>query len=232
MSTLLEGYITDIKIFYPKGTTMYKTLFPKERNPFTSGTQLDRILSLDVLIKTIGSDVNLQNVKAEIQTYYDTLNNSLSSKDQTKKISNSMSTVEDNARIDMCVAMYSNYAKLIDQNAKSPVDAIMYFDEASIRNTTQHHYTGTKLHPLAFVNITKHTFAPDDVIVFFNNGKVRVRYYITDDKDKGIGSKYIEVLPMSQSENKAAELGDVEKLHFLNVYNVSDVLDASWEVLI
>ena len=230
----VDKWETNIKIVYPIGTTRYFELFGGGKSKFSSGKQYQKIENVEVLLKTIGTDADLDNIKKTIQAYYDRLIAAFNAKDTSKtSTSDVFSKAVEDARIGMCEVMLINYGSLIKYFAKNPEDAAKYFDEANMRGDVQTIFT-SNIKAAKSKNVFKRTFAnPSKQKIEIQNLKGTVlKAYLGDSKDAAMGNKFVEILGNSKVTHNISDFGDPATQTFFIILNTDAVDNGRYTVRI
>jgi hypothetical protein len=88
-----------------------------------------------------------------------------------------------------------------------------------------------KVAPLTSVTIMERGFDANTLLIFFNKGTVPFKIYTAAKAGDVVPSSAVEVAPGLQKEVFVSELGG-ENNTFLMVYNESETVEGSWEVMV
>ncbi len=232
MTTNVNAWDANAQIHYAKGTARYKALFPNGHSPFLQGSQQARMTAVGALLAAIGSDAALTTLKGTIQTYYNTLTTNFSTKGISKTTTTNMSAAMKTAVTNMCALMLADYGSLLTHFSTNPQQGAKYFDEATLRNAVQTHFTGSNLKPLAIHNIIKRKLDVNSQLKLSNNGDDELKFYLAASYNGAITGSFVHVAPHNTIICNLNDLGDENTMQYLNVYNVSATLDGSWALVV
>lgn len=217
-SVKINAWDAGIQVVYPKGSTMHKTLLPNGHNPFQEGPQLDRIATASALSLSIGGDLSLASVKADI----DATVLAITKADTAQKVA--FAAVElasknlEIARVNMSNAQYANLGSMIKQYNATPTQATTYFDLEAIRKGKQIFFENS-VKKTVNKFIVERTVDAEAQVILSNTGVTTLRFYLADKKTETIGETFVEVLAGESTTVYVSVLGDIATLHFLMVFN-------------
>jgi len=225
--TKIQQWDVQIQSKYPQNSAQYKRLLPNRRIPFQTGTQVERMNSVQVLSKTIGTDEALTATKTDIDSFYGQI--TAANTEQKVGMNNikSMSSEVEAARIVMCNAQYANMGALIQKFNATPEKIEAYFDLSTIRRSRQVVFTG---HVKAgeVYTIVRHTFGETDQIDLLNSGNAALKFYLAGAKDARPGTQGI-TLAKGEQTVLASALGKLTDA-YLMVMNTDQVLKGEFEI--
>jgi hypothetical protein len=221
-----KGAVTGI---YGKDSSIAIALFPQQSKPFQHGSQSDRLEAVNQLIMAIGSNPDLAALKAEIELFYTSLNDTFEAQKGAKNITDNLIDAVEAARVTMCIAQYANLGAMMQHYAETPLISGNYFDQKAIRTGTQIVFMGL-IKPLLMKTIVQRTLQPTDVLKLENDGNTELRFYLAASKDAAIGATFISVAANSITTVNASDLGDVSTQHYLMVYNPDTLIKGEFTV--
>jgi hypothetical protein len=219
----------DIKIQnqYQQDTIIYKTLLPHYRKPFQHGSQLERIGAVNVLGLAIGTDTNLAEVKADVDSFYNMLDAAMTVQKVSLISTKMLSQAVETARINMCDSQYYDLGALMQKFYRTPHETERFFDLETIRRNRQVVFTG-HVKAGAVHAIVKHTFSADDKLLLVNNGSAMLKFYLGSSKELQPGNQSY-TLAAGQETVLAGALGDISNT-YLTVMNTDTDLVGAFEV--
>ena len=207
-----------IQIVFPKGSTGYLSLFPSGHYPFQQGTQQQRKAAASTLSITIGSNVDLETVKEDIDAFIVLLTDADTAQQSAFNAVGVAANDLETARIAMANEQYANLGAMMRQYKTNPSVAADYFDLVAIRKGKQIFFQNSvKKNSKKF--IVQRTLTPDAELELTNIGDTTLRFYLSDKKTGIIGDVFVEIVPAEVKTVTASELGDVRADHFLMVFN-------------
>ena len=142
-STDARKWDKKIQDVYDIDTTQYKTLMPKHRIPFQTGTVASRVLAINTLIAAIGSDASLATVKASIVSFITLLNTAIGKQGgQTSNIDTAIIALDASA-LAAAQGMFFVYASLLAKFHLTPTSVDAYFDISELHSTLQMVFNAT-----------------------------------------------------------------------------------------
>lgn len=129
----------DLKIqdVHEKGSSRYVQLFPKAHKPFYRGSQDSRILALNVLSLTIGSETELAAVKTIVDAAYNELNDAKNRQEESKGTKIDSSVMVEAARVAAMVGQYQDVGFFINKFPTQPKLMESLFDISTLTNPDQ-----------------------------------------------------------------------------------------------
>jgi hypothetical protein len=138
---LTDTFVPHIEVtiygIHAENTPEAKALLPNKRSPFITGAQYDRITALSTLITSIGSEVALQSLKAEIIAFH---GNILTCFNECQAIRKKVSDLSDDLepiRIETAQALFANEGSLMKKFNTNPEKIDNYFDVHSMRQASR-----------------------------------------------------------------------------------------------
>ncbi len=223
----VDNWESQIKVVYAAGSPQCKTLFPKGKGPFNTGSQQKRVNAVAALLLSIGSDASLAAVKAIIQTFYDAMFAAFNTKGVSKKSTKTDSTATELARTNMCNMMEGNYGLILDTFKDEPTLGSKYFDEAYMSSHLQMSFA-FKLKILSTRNILKRTFANPltQQLQIINNSNTTLYMFLAVRKLGVVGTVFVTILPLSTTTHLLTEFGNPATDKFLKIYNTDNKIKA------
>ena len=142
LTTKIGNWDIDIQAIYNRNTSAYKSLFPKHRTPFQSGIA-SRIIALEALITSIGTDVALASVKTEVSTFLADLKSSRSKQNGQITTIDTRLTTLDEATLAAAEGMFYVYDGLIMRFYKTPKSIEDYIPVALLQESFQSTFVAT-----------------------------------------------------------------------------------------
>lgn len=122
-----------VRSFYVEDSPQEKAIFPNKREPFFKGTYEDRILSIDVLAKSLIADGNFASLVTEVQSFYNLLLTARDSQQQQEGMLGLMSKTREAQRQLMATELYAAMAMLMFHYKNNPEMVAGYFDLSLLR---------------------------------------------------------------------------------------------------
>ena len=226
--TKIKAWDIAIQNVYAQNTTQYTKLLPNHRTPFQAGSQQSRINAVNGLSIAIGSVAVLAAVKNDVDAFYKQLDLALTTQKGSKTNTATMSGNLETARVNFCVAQYSNIGAFIQKYAATPEKINLYFDLVGIRNGHQSVFTGLVATQSAYT-IVKHTFGATDQINLLNSGTTQLKFYLAQTKDANPPAAVVTLEPSTQQTIDASALGNIAN-SFLMVYNADANMKGEFSV--
>ncbi len=223
-STNIRKWDKKIQDVYDIDTTEYKTLMPKHRIPFQTGTVASRVLAINTLITAIGSDASLATVKASIVTFVTLLNTAIGK--QSGQLNNIDSAIIalDASSLAAAQGMFFVYASLLAKFYLTPTNVDAYFDIPELHNTLQMVFNAT----LKIMNkeraICRRKMDTTKYSVKFTHvgtGMVNVYYTNGIAKKPGVGTIITTLQPDSSATYTFDALGYTDLKTFLYLVNTT-----------
>lgn len=224
------------QVVYPQGTAAYKNLFTHHRVPFQQGTQLERINAVKTLSQKLAGDAALATTLTDVNNFLTQLEAAESTLSTSKSVTPVTSGNVETARVNMCVAMFSNFGAMLQKFASTPESIASYFDIATIRSGSQVHFTG-HLKPLTQHCVCKHTFAAADKIKVKNESTVALQVYLSSAVNATTAKTIVPVvMPITVAANttetiNASQLGNLSSTNLM-ISNPDAHVIAQWEITI
>ena len=216
-STKIKQWDIKIQNIYPQNTPAYKRLLPNRRIPFQSGTQEDRKNAVKALSEALTGDTDLSDLKADIDTYYQMLDGSLSNQKSSKSMTKTFSDDLESKRVAMSIMQYSHIGFLIYKFAAEPEKIKKYFDLEAIRNGQQFLYT-RHIKPDTKLTVFKHTFTAAELIKIENHGTTGLSFYLSAVKEAKPDSVHLDLEPGNMQTVGVDKLGNLAD-SYLIAYN-------------
>ena len=214
-----------------EGTTQYIAIFPNHRIPFQNGSQEDRLAACEALSIALNGIAPLATTKASVDAFIVTLKASLTSQKGSLSNTSGFSNGVENARVAMCIELYSVLGKLMSIYKTNPKDIEQFFDLQSIRNHEQTLFKGT-LHPSEIELVMTHTFETGEQVKLVNKGNTNLRFALCPLATSNIdGTVFKDVAPNDEAIVDIAELGDIAN-RFLKVENLEAVSGNTYSVML
>ncbi|MEI8202702.1 MAG: hypothetical protein WCH34_06795 [Bacteroidota bacterium] len=166
-----------IQIVHEPETQAYEKLFPQMHKPFYSGTQDSRILAVKTLITTIGDEVALAAVKADLIIIYNALESAKKVQTGAKKEKKTSSSTLEDSRVAAMTCMYQDLGLLINKFPSKPNMIEPFFDVETLTNPEQTIWKG-QLDAKEVLPVLVHTFAAGDIIRLKSTGKGDIDAYL------------------------------------------------------
>lgn len=214
---------------FRRGTAEYDAIFPKGHAPFQQGGQQSRIDAFGTLILAL-NQAGLATVEALVKNYYHDLKVANSTQKGAIVQTGQKSKDLDTARVEMCDALYYVLGGLMQKFSKTPDVVGKYFKLDLIQHKEQKVFTG-HLAAGAVHLVVQRTLAADAEIDLLNGGAEKLLFFFSDraDAPPPTGAVGVTVLPGTSQTVRAAQLGPVDKAHYLYVFNPSNA-PGEWEV--
>ena len=223
-SLYIRKWDKKIQDVYDIDTTEYKTLMPKHRIPFQTGTVASRVLAINTLITAIGSDASLATVKASIVAFITLLNTATGKQSgQLKNIDTALVALDASA-LAAAQGMFFVYASLLAKFYLIPTNIDVYFDIPELHNVLQMVFNAT----LKIINkeraicrrkmdITKYSVKVTHVGI----GIVNIYYTNGIAKKPGVGTIVTALQPNSSATYTFTELGYTDINSFLFLVSIT-----------
>jgi hypothetical protein len=217
--------------FYQTKTNAgYIALLPSGHSIFLHGKQKDRIDAVKHLSDGLVGIAGLAATKTDVDAYYNQLINAYNlHQGQGSGVGTSSDAVE-NQRVLLCNGLFYVYGGLIQKYVTDLKQIANFIDVESMQQHLQTQFTNAHLKPLATYNICQRTLAPNDQIKIINNGSIDLNFYWAAHASDAMGATFVTIAAGSEETHNASDFGDVDNLHFLNVFNTSPELDGSYEL--
>lgn len=215
----IDTFEAMVLMVYEKTSPQFVSLFPQGRKPFQSGKQTDRISAVQALIIAIGDDAALADAKVAIETFYTLLDNANTKQKGSKGSMKDKKDELEIARVNMCIAQYSDLADLMKMYAASPILMEKFFDLASIRNHKQNIYT-SHLGAGKQENLLVHTFTSGDTFKVESDQNLRI--FLSDNPDTLTGDKVVIMANVPAEVNVNSFNVNLETNRYLVVVNLGD----------
>ena len=223
-STNIRKWDKAIQNVYDIDTSEYKTLMPKHRIPFQTGTVASRVLAINTLITAIGTDASLATVKASIIAFITLLNTA------TGKQSGQITNI-DTAIVDLDASSLAAgqgilfiYASLLAKYYLTPTSIDAYFDITDLHSVLQMIFNAT----LKVINkeraICRRKMDTTKYAVkftFVGTGIVNVYYTNGIAKKPGVGTIITSLESNSTATYTFDELGYTDLKTFLYLVNTT-----------
>ncbi len=223
-STNIRKWDKKIQDVYDVDTTEYKTLMPKHRTPFQTGTVASRVLAINTLIATIGNDASLATLKATIVTFVTLLNTATGKQSGQLKNIDTAIVALDASSLAAAQGMFFVYASLLAKFYLTPTSIDVYFDIAELHSVLQMMFNAT----LKILNkeraICRRKMDTTKYSVKFTHagtGIVNVYYTNGIAKKPGVGTIVTALQPDSSATYTFDELGYTDINSFLYLVNTT-----------
>lgn len=228
MSEKIQNWSAQIIVVYGIGTPKYITLLRNGSKPFQNGSIDLRLSAIQTLIISIGSDPALETLKEEIQSFYDSMNNTAKAQQGAKTTVATLSNEMEEARKEMCIKQYENLGSFISKRARETNTIGFFFDLKAMRRRQQVIYVGhVKIKNAK--TIAKHTFAEGEEVELENTGLTVLQFYIAAKKNQPPGTDVITLAPGTKKTIAVKQQDSISK-PYLMVYNPDEVNKAEFAV--
>ena len=220
--TNIGNWDVAIQGVHNRSSAAYKSLFPKHRTPFQSGTVASRIIALEALIASIGTDAALATVKADIVTFLAEFKVARTKQSGQITTIDTALTALDEATLAAAEKMFYVYGGLVMKFFQTPKSMEDYMPVALLQESFQTTFVATlkdnrprrinkrKLDPtetsLKFTGL-----GPDIIHAYYTNGLV---------KTLGVGDLIVVINPNSTATFSPTEMGYTDDKRCLFVMNM------------
>ena len=222
LSINIGNWDVSVQVVHNRNTGSYKSLFPKHRTPFQSGTVASRVIALEALIAGIGTDAALATVKAEIVIFLADLKAARTIQSgQITTIDTALTTL-DEATLAASEGAFYVYAGLLMKFYKTPKSIedfmpVVFLQEimqttfvATLKTPKPRRINKRKLDPTE-TNIQLTGIGPDIIHAYYTNGLV---------KTPGVGDLFVVINPNSTAIFNPTEMGYTDDKRCLFVMNM------------
>jgi hypothetical protein len=225
----IETWDLAIQNLYRDTTAQYIALLPYHRIPFQNGSQDDRITAVEALIKAIGDDTKLKDIKKEIQDFYDQLATDYNTQKGSKSSTSNNSDAVEAARIASATMLYGILGELMSHFKATPAEVGNYFDLQTLRNIEQSVYKHDINGGETLLAVTN-TFEAEEEVRLVNRGLTILHFALVKEVAENIGDTFIAVAPNSEQTIDAALLGNIATNRYLKVMNTDANLKGAYTV--
>ena len=200
----------------------YKSLFPKHRSPFQSGTVASRIIAIEALIAGIGTDALLSTLKAEIVTFLADFKAARTKQSgQITTIDTALTTL-DEATLAAAERMFYVYGGLVMRFFQTPKSMEDFMPVSLLQESFQTTFVATtknnkprrinkrKLDP-AETKTQLTSVGPDIIHAYYTTGLVKI---------PGVGDPFVVIEPNSTNIFNPTDLGYTDAKRCLFVMNM------------
>lgn len=228
---------------FPEGTDNATAIFPRDRQPFQSGTYDERIEAVNALSLTLATYTTqpaLVTLSSTVQAYYITLSGARALQQSNEGTVATLRTNLKAAHLLMCQGMYKNLGLLMAKYYQAPENIADYFDLTLLRDTGGSEpitIDGT-INSTQVLNLNGQI--PDanidgsSVFTMKNTSasNAQLYFYAADAADKKPdGFAAIILNPGEELSRSLADMGFNETNTFFNIYNPGAEA-GSWEVML
>ena len=229
--THIGNWVRRIAVVYAPGTSEYIRLLPRGSAPFQTGKQADKILAISNLITSIGTDVDLADVKTLAQAFLTAITAAKAEQVTDLTDTDNLSDACEEQRIASSVALLKSLGMMLANFAASTDGIGNYYDLANLRASEQVSFTHTN-HPLATATLVKRKLTDTMQIRVINDGDADIRVFYAPEKNDAIGATYLTVPAHEDVTVMADIIGTLATGHYIKVYNVSTLVDAHYTLTI
>ncbi|MBK7149593.1 MAG: hypothetical protein IPH78_12445 [Bacteroidetes bacterium] len=228
---------------FPEGTDNATAIFPRDRQPFQSGTYDERIEAVNTLSLTLATytaQPSLVALSASVQAYYLTLSGARALQQSNEGTVATLRTNLKAAHLLMCQGMYKNLGLLMAKYYQNPETVADYFDLTLLRDTGSDEpiMLDGNINSLQVVNLNSQipdaNIDENSVFTMKNTSAsvTQLYFYAADAADKKPdGFAAIILNPGEELSRSVADLGFSETNTYFNIYNPGAEA-GSWEVAI
>jgi hypothetical protein len=216
----LELWDITIQLIHRKKSPRYKELFPGGHKPFRRGGLDSRINAFDVLSRSIGNEIALATLKAEIDASYQLLDNARDTQESAKGTRKQRSGNLKTTCRDIMNMQYRNACWISDNFFDTRATLCnALFDLQTLRDKRQRHFTAT-LKPHSTKPVLVRTFTPTDLLQLKLDSQGTVSFYLATTRG-GINSNPLTLHNKEDKEIILTDFGvsDYSKHRFLTVVN-------------
>ena len=216
---------------FPEGTDNATAIFPRERQPFQSGTydeRIEAVNSLSLTLATYTTQPTLVALSATVQAYYITLSGARALQQSNEGTVATLRTNLKAAHVLMCEGMYKNLGLLMAKYYQTPDTIADYFDLTLLRNTGggETIVLDGNINSTQVLNlngqIDDNNIDENTVIVMKNTSAsaTQLYFYAADAPDKKPDGFVSVILnPGEELSRTIADIGFTEVNTFFNIYN-------------
>lgn len=230
LSKNVGKWMDKIDDIHEQDTPRFKQLFPHMRVPFQSGKQENRISAVQALITNIGDEDELQEVKGEIEIFYDSLTATRNTQKQSIGETDEKVQALEAQRILLGQTLYKILGRLMTEYATDPLQIEPIFDLSLIRQQEQTVFTDNILEPNKTQFIVRRHFKEGQFVKLMNTGNTELKFYLAKKKDDAPGNVSATLSPGVETTVLASALGNIAEQRNLMVRNMSEELDGAYEV--
>jgi len=228
--TKLDEWIPQVQVVFPESTPEYKSIFPKGRAPFNTGSYDIRLKAVKSLGDNLGPYLALAATKTKVDTFYDTLLSARTIQQVKEEDVRLKSEALEVKRVETCVAMYANLGTLMAKFAATPEKVAIYFDLALIQSPPKDKNTFSVIVAAKdTANVVPGGFTDTTQFTLFT-GNTRGKFF-TSNAATGVDGEGITLEPNTSMTVIATQLGDPGNT-FLNVTNLDTLNQGNFSVVI
>ena len=219
----IQAWDTAIQQFYIQSSAHYKTLLPKRRKSFQTGSVTERVNAINSLITAIGSDPSLASVKTSVVTFLGLLNAARTKQTgQSNAIDAALLALE-TARIDQGSAMLYVYASLLKIHYKNPIEIDIFFPIDLMLKKTQITFARKLTTTLVKYIFKRKLDIATQVIKTINSSDNRIKIYFTNGITNTLqpGDPFVEMQPRSAGSYNPALMNYSDERRYCYVQNMA-----------
>lgn len=169
------------KPVFPKGSSGFKTLFPKLSKIFQRGSQEDRIAAVAALSNALIGIAGLAELKILVDAKLVLLNNAYNAQKTNITASAMASNLVESCRIALCQELFGILGQLMDIYRVTPASIGAFFDLQAIRNLEQTMWERA-VKAMTTVYVFTRTLLPTDMLRLVNNGLSPITFAFVEHK--------------------------------------------------
>jgi hypothetical protein len=225
--TKAEDWDLAIQIKFRKVTPEYKILMPYGRTPFQTGTQLERLLAVEVLNDTLDDYTTLADTKTDVAAFNTQIQKAYTDQKEHINKTKGKSEAIEPARQAMGIAQFSNMGGLLQKYAATPEKILKYFDMSVLAPSTQNTFTG-QLKAGQIYTIAKRTLKESNQVILNNTGDTTLKFYLAAERNKQAGTQGVTMAHGKRAE-QASALGSLTDTYLI-VCNTDPSFAGSFEL--
>ena len=226
---------------FPEGTDNATAIFPRDRQPFQSGTYDERVEAVNALSLTLNTytlQPTLIALAASVQGYYLTLSSARALQQSNEGTVATLRTNLKAAHLLMCQGMYKNLGLLMAKYYQAPETITNYFDMTILRSSADDEplLLSGNINSTQVVNLNAQIedYDVDETTVLrmknTSASPAQLYFYAADAADKKPDGFVSVILNQGEELSRTiAEMGFNETNTFFNIYNPGGNA-GSWEV--
>jgi hypothetical protein len=218
-SDLIDRWDSLIKAALIADPDTYKGLFPNGHKPFQTGAQDKRLNAVGALIEAIGTNALLATIKAEIETWYNAAIAAYGTKQGKKSVTKTSSAAVEQARVELCHAMWKDLMDCNSHFYKNPELSAPYFNWEALRPGEQTSFS-ISVEPGQSKLLAKRTLGPNEQLKVTNATEIAAEIGCTD-KGGAIPQK-ISIPPHSEDSYSPAQIGNTKDTPLIIVTNAKE----------
>lgn len=227
--TKLDEWIPQVQVVFPESTPEFKSIFPKGRAPFNTGSYDIRLKAVKSLGENLGPYAALAATKTKVETFYDTLLSARTIQQVKEEDVRLKSEALELKRVETCVAMYANLGTLMAKYAATPEAIAKFFDLALIQSPPKDKNTFSVIVAAKdTANVVPGGFTDTTQFTLYT-GNTRGLFF-TSNSATGVVSEGIKMEPNTSKTVLATDLGAPGNT-FLNVTNLDDLNQGNFSVV-